>query len=130
MTNDQINAWIDRYADAIRARDARAVAECYAEDAEIHVYGLADAGSAWNSKHSTGNAGIEDEYERFFELVADFEVDYTDRILSTEQSAAAMIVRISGTNTDGSTFNRANALHLTFDGEGRIAVMRNWYGDA
>lgn len=127
---DQIHAWIDRYGDAIRARDAEAVAGCYAEDAEIHVHGLSDAGSAWNSKHSRGNAGIREEYEHFFRLVGHFTVEYTDRIVSPDQSAAAMVVRIRGVNADGSPFARANALHVIFDADGRIASMLNWYGDA
>ncbi len=129
-TADQIHRWIDRYGDAIRARDARAVADCYAADAQIHVHGLGDAGSAWNSKHSVGNHGIEEEYQRFFDLVNDFTVEYTDRIVSPDQGAAAMVVRISGTNADGTSFDRANALHVTFGGDGRIELMLNWYGDA
>lgn len=127
---DDVHAWIDRYGDAIRARDAKAVAACYSDDAEIRVHGLADAGSAWNSKHSRGNAGVEEEYQRFFGLVDDFVVEYTDRIVAPEQSAAAMVVRIRGVNSDGSSFDRANALHVTFDVDGRIVTMLNWYGDA
>lgn len=129
-TAEQIHAWIDEYATAIRARDPQAVARCYADNAEIHVHGLGEAGGAWNSKHSVGNAGIEDEYRRFFDLVDDFTVEYTDRIVSPEQSAAAMVVRIAGVNHDGSSFDRANALHVTYDAQGRIATMMNWYGDA
>jgi len=128
-TQADLDRWIDRYADAIRRRDPDGVVACYHPRSEVTVHGIADAGSAWNSKHSIGTDGIAEEYRRFFDLVAEFTVEYTDRILDTHTRQAAMIVRIAGSNADGSHFTRANALHLTFDDQGLIVAMRNWYGD-
>ena len=128
-TRAQLDQWIDRYADAIRRRDPEGVVACYHPRAEVTVHGIADAGSAWNSKHSIGREGIAEEYRRFFELVDDFTVEYTDRILDTEARQAAVVVRIRGQNVDGSEFNRANALHMSYDEHGSIVSMRNWYGD-
>ena len=128
-TRADLDNWIDRYADAIRRQDPDGVVACYHPRSEVIVHGIADAGSAWNSKHSIGTDGIAEEYRRFFDLVADFTVEYTDRILDPHTRQAAMIVRIDGNNADGSHFTRANALHLTFDERGLIVAMRNWYGD-
>ena len=128
-TRANLDAWIDRYADAIRRRDPDGVVACYHPRSEITVHGIADAGSAWNSKHSVGTDGIAEEYRRFFDLVSDFTVEYTDRILDIDSRQAATIVRIAGRNADGSEFARANALHMTFDDQGLITSMRNWYGD-
>ena len=127
---DDLDRWVDRYAAAIRERAPERVVACYHPQAEIDVHGLADAGSAWNSKHSVGTDGILEEYERFFALVDDFTVAYTDRIYDTNARSVAVIVRISGSNSDGTSFDRANALHLTFDDAGLITTMHNWYGDA
>lgn len=129
-TRDDLNRWIDAYASAIRDRSPDRVVACYHPEAQITVHGLADAGGAWNSKHSIGTSDIKQEYQRFFDLVDEFTVDYTDRILDPASGTAAVIVRISGTNVDGTAFDLANALHLTFDVNGRIAAMHNWYGDA
>ena len=129
-TREDLDRWIDRYSAAIQSRNPHNVVACYHPAAEITVHGLSEAGSAWNSKHTIGTEGIVDEYQRFFDLVGDFTVTYTDRILDSLNCSAAVIVRIAGTNKDGSTFDRANALHLTYDDHGLIASMRNWYGDA
>ena len=125
-----LNALVDNYAEAIRSRDPKAVAGLYAEDVELLVHGLGDADSAWRSKRQSGSAGVEAEYRGFFELVDEFQVEYTDRIIDLQQRAVAVIVRIQGINADGSAFDMANALHLFYDAQGKITRMLNWYGQA
>lgn len=125
-----LNPLVDKYREAIRARDPQAVAALYAPEVEMVVHGLGGPESPWNSKRQTGSAPIAREYERFFALTAEFTVDYTDRIIDQAQRAVAMIVRIAGRDHQGNSFDMANALHFYYDPQGLIARMINWYGQA
>ena len=124
------HALLDAYGRAVNARDAAAVAACFAPAHVYRVHGLADASSAWNDKSASTPAAIEEEYRRFFTLVDTFEARYTDRIAELPGRAIACIVRVAGKNSDGSTFDMANALHLSFDEAGKIIAFHNWYGRA
>ncbi|MBC2595553.1 nuclear transport factor 2 family protein [Ruficoccus amylovorans] len=121
---------LETYGRAVNARDAAAVAACFAAGHSYRVHGLGDGASAWNSKAASTPAAIEEEYRRFFELVESFEARYTDRIVDLPGRSIACVVRVAGKNRDGSTFDMANALHLAFDPDGKISVFRNWYGCA
>ncbi len=121
---------LDAYGDAVNARDAAAVAACFATEHGYRVYGLGDNASAWNAKAASTPAAIEAEYARFFALVADFHAEYTDRVVDVSARAIACIVRVAGTNRDGSGFDMANALHLHFDRSDKIVQFSNWYGKA
>ncbi len=125
-----LNALVDRYCSAIRSRDARAVAALYAPGVEMTVHGFGGEDSPWNSKRQSGAAHIAAEYQRFFDLTPEFTVDYADRIIDQQQRAVAMIVRIAGRDAQDNAFDMANALHLYYDGQGLIARMINWYGQA
>ncbi len=122
------NALLDAYGEAVNGRDAAAVAACFAPEHTYRVHGLGDDSSAWNSKAASTPAAIAEEYRRFFELVDTFEARYTDRIVDAPGRAIACIVRVTGKNRDGSTFDMANALHLHFDEAGKITGFHNWYG--
>ncbi|MDP0498272.1 MAG: nuclear transport factor 2 family protein [Verrucomicrobiota bacterium JB024] len=121
---------LDAYGRAVNARDAAAVAACFAPAHDYRVHGLGDTTSAWNEKSASTTAAIEEEYRRFFALVDTFEARYTDRIADLPGRAIACIVRVAGKNSDGTAFDMANALHLTFDEAGKIIVFHNWYGRA
>jgi hypothetical protein len=122
------HALLDTYGRAVNARDAAGVAACFAPAHDYRVHGLADDASVWNTKSASTPAAIAEEYRRFFALVDTFEARYTDRIADQPGRAIACIVRVAGKNSDGTTFDMANALHLSFDEAGKIIAFHNWYG--
>ncbi|QYY36658.1 hypothetical protein [Ruficoccus sp. ZRK36] len=124
------NALLNAYGHAVNNRDAQAVADCFAGEHLYRVHGMEDDASAWNSKAASTPAAIEGEYRRFFDLVDHFEASYTDRVVDVPGRAVACIVRVAGKNSDATTFDMANALHLHFDEAGKIIAFHNWYGRA
>ncbi len=130
MDAAQLNALLERYGEAVNARNAQAVAACFAPEHAYRVHGLDDDASAWNSKAASTPEAIRREYQRFFDLVEHFHAEYTDRIVDAQQRSIACIVRVAGRNTDGSSFDMANALHLGYDESGLIVTFHNWYGAA
>jgi len=124
------NTCLDRYGHAVNGRDADAVAACFAPEHAYRVHGLGDDASAWNNKQASNPEAIREEYQRFFDLVEDFHAEYTDRIVDEAGASIACIVRVAGRNRDGTSFDMANALHLSYDASGRIVCFDNWYGQA
>jgi len=118
--NDRINA----YADAVRGRDADAVAALFAERVDHRVHCAGDnPDTPWNTKRETDREGIRAIYQDFFTQVQKMTVAYTDRVLDVEGNAAALIVRVKTPDT-----RMENALQLKWNADGEIILFYNWYG--
>jgi len=125
VTRDQINQRIEAYADAVRSRDAAAVADLFAAQFDHVVHGAgSDPANPWNTKQETDRAGIRAIYEGFFAGVAEMEVSYTDRIIDVDGNAASMVVRVQAGGV-----SMENALQLKWNDEGKIVFFYNWYGE-
>lgn len=125
-TRKEINERIEAYAKAVRDRNPEAVAHLFAESFDHIVHGVgADPANPWNAKRETDREGIRRIYEAFFANAADMTVEYTDRIIDTENNSAAMVVRVRN-----DAVRMKNALHLKFDDAGQIIFFYNWYGQS
>jgi ketosteroid isomerase-like protein len=125
-TRQAINARIEAYAQAVREKDADAVAALFAEQIDHMVHGAgSDPDNPWNTKRETGREGIREIYTAFFIGASNFDVDYTDRVIDVENNAAAMVVRVRGENV-----SMENALQIKWSADGLITFFYNWYGQA
>jgi hypothetical protein len=125
-TRKQINDRIEAYARAVRTRNSKAVAELFASSFDHIVHGVGtDANNPWNTKMETDREGVKQIYDEFFANVADFSVEYTDRVIDVDNNSAAMVVRVK----NGSTCME-NALQVKWDDQGEIIFFYNWYGQS
>ncbi len=125
-TRQDINTRIDAYAQAVREKNADAVAALFAEQIDHIVHGAGtDPDNPWNTKRETDRGGIREIYKAFFASAPDFAVEYTDRVLDIENNAAAMVVRVIGDNVA-----MENALQIKWNDDGLITFFYNWYGQA
>ncbi|MEW5734367.1 MAG: nuclear transport factor 2 family protein [Thermodesulfobacteriota bacterium] len=123
-TRKEINDRIEAYAKAVRERNAEAVSRLFAERFRHMVHGEGtNAGDPWNTKRETDREGIRRIYEGFFAKVERMTVEYSDRVLDTEQNAAAMVVRVQ---TESARME--NALYIRWNEAGEIITFTNWYG--
>ena len=120
----EINRLIDTYADAVRAKDAQAVARLFADSFDHRVHGLSTRpDDPWNSKQEHTPEGIRTAYEAFFSGTRQLSIEYTDRIIDPANRSAALIVRVQGPGVA-----MANALHLRWNETNKIIYFHNWYG--
>lgn len=120
----KINNRIEAYANAVRAKNADAVAGLFAEQIDHIVHGAGtDPDNPWNTKRETDREGIRQIYAAFFESAPDFIVEYTDRVIDVENNAAAMVVRVTGDQVA-----MENALQVKWNNAGLIIFFYNWYG--
>jgi hypothetical protein len=125
-TRQEINNRIGAYAKAVRDKNADAVAALFAEKIDHIVHGAGtDPDNPWNTKQETDREGIRKIYADFFVNAPDFTVEYTDRIIDTENNSAAMVVRVTG-----ETVKMENALQIKWNDDGLITFFYNWYGQA
>jgi len=126
FTKKEINQRIDAYAAAVRNRDAEAVSNLFAQQIDHVVHGAGgDPANPWNTKKESDRDGIRAIYENFFAGMEEMEVTYTDRVIDTEENAAALVVRVRT-----GSLSMENALQLKWDLNGKITFFYNWYGEA
>ncbi len=87
MTHEEVRAFVHRYVEHLRARDAEALARCFAVDA------LVESPSVGTHR---GRDAIEKGYRRWFASFPDLE--FTPEAIVVEESAVSLAFRNSGTH--------------------------------
>jgi ketosteroid isomerase-like protein len=117
ISDDEVQAWLNRYVEAWRANDPALIGALFSEDAAYHGDPFDDG--------LHGRQPIIDEWLRE-EMPRTFRADYRPVLVQGNQALATGYTEYF--NEDGSRHSRwGNAFLLTFDGEGRCREYREWF---
>jgi uncharacterized protein (TIGR02246 family) len=121
MTNEEVQAWLDRYVAAWRANDPAAVAELFSEDA---VYGY----RPWDSAEHTvrGRDAIAASWLEELDEPGSWEASYQPYAVDGDRAVAIGWSRYAATG-DQPERTYHNAYLLRFESDGRCAEFHEFY---